>query len=136
MSKEVCNALRRLFDAWNPRTTLVRGDIPISIKYNVRSHSIHLEARTRARLPLQSHVGESTVGVHSLTRRNISIALGDGTILGRGREHTTITDSKISSPLLLGRNFEKCIYPSLVSGSVQEALGLGPLCILITLRRG
>ena len=135
MAKEVRNALRRLVDAWNPRTMLVPGNVSTSIKYNIRSHSIHLEARTRARLPRQSHIGESTIVVHSLTHRDISIALGDGTIMGR-RVHTTITKSKISSPLSLGKNFARCIYPSLVIGSLQEVLGLGPLCIIITLRRG
>ena len=137
MSKEVCNAPRRLFDAWDPRTTLARGDVPVSIKFNIGSSSVHLKT-TRARLlrlPRQRHVGESTIRVRSLTLRNISIALGSVTILG-GIEHTTISDSIISGSLLLGRNFTRGISPPFFNGSVQEALGLGPRSILMTSRGG
>ena len=122
MSKEVCNGLRRLLDAWNPRTTLVRGDVPVSIQFNIGSTSVHFKTTSARllRLPRQCHVGESTIKVRSLTLINLSITLGGATILG-GIEHTTISDSKVSCSLLLNRSFTGDISPPFLKGSVQEA---------------
>ena len=136
MPKEVSDLLRCLLDAWKPRITLIRCDVPGNTQFNIGGSSLDFKITTRTRLlPRQCHAGEPTTGVQSRTRCSLSITLGGATILG-GIEHTTISNSKVSGPLLLNRNFTGGISPPFLKGSVQEALGPGPCSILTTSRGG
>ena len=138
MPKEVSSLLRGLLDAWKPRITLIRCEVSTITQLNIGGSSLDFKtsARTRLLLPRQCHAGEPTIRAQSRTRCSLFITLGSATILGR-IAHTTISNSKVSSLLPLGRDFTGGVNPpSLLDGSVQEALLHGPCNTLLTTSRG